>query len=283
MAERFKDARMTQSTPASSIDSHTQDLEDAIVAFIGVPVNEDLTGPLFDTDVDGNIIDFFRSAAAANAAGNSGPGWRIRDTTSDTEFLIMAGDEKLKFYENTGSQSSPTWEYRNEMDAATGQWAVGGDYSGAVGAKGIYGTTDFRTPAMVAWDALDWMVGGVDLGLEWTTANRSRFICKDPGDYILSFNAWYYYAGVGAAYDTIISASFHLNGSGSRLSDMIFGSDLRGTQNDDGTPGIAMAGSVGVNLDLNDYVELKCQSAGTGDYDGSLSGGGMFGHMVGRT
>ena len=283
MAERFKDARMTQSTPASSIDSHTQDLEDAIVAFLGVPVNEDLTGPLFDTDIDGNIIDFFRSAAAPNVAGNSGPGWRLRDTTNDSEMLITIYDGKLRFYENTGSQSSPTWAYRNEMDVVTGNWAKGSDYSSALGVKDIYGSVDFSvaTGAFVQWDSLDWMVDGVTLGLEWTSGYRSRLICKDPGDYIFTFNV-YYHPGAPAVSDVQIFGYLAVNGVLDAINGMKFATPLKSI---DGVsePGLSLEGSAGTNLDLDDYVELRIQTAGGTGYDGSLVAGGILGHMVGRT
>lgn len=279
---QFKTARLAGSTPMSSVDTHVNDLEAAVVYAFGFETSGPMTGPVMNVDIDGNVVDIVRSAAAPVPASNTGPGWRMRDTTNNTEYMIMPVDNYLNIYKNTGSQASPTWVLLAGIDNVNGQWNPGGDYSSAIGVKDIYGTVDFRTEAAVQWNALAWQVSGVDVGLDWSTGQRTRLICNDAGEYMFHFNV-YYHPGVGqTSNNTEMAAHGLLNGTGGALNGMVFATAEK-TIVGSTDSGLSLQGSFGADMALNDYVEIMLTGWGSGDYDGTLLYGGIMGNMVGRS
>lgn len=285
MAERFKDARMLPATPANTIDSHTQDLEDAVVYMFGLPVNTDLDGQVFTINEHGIITGIFTSAIQALPGSGTGPGWRIMDITTgeETDMLIMVKNNKLRFYDNTGTSESPVWTERNSIDALTGEFGSGGRMLSGTGASGVTGPADFTTGEFVQFTNEAWAEEDATQGIEWTSGQRTRFIALvdglfqfnftvgilgNPGDSFIKVAIGGFLSVNGAASPPTNSHLYFYSGQASWT-------DLAGW--------VGMSGSGIIELSATDYVSLNIttDSDAGDDYTGYLSRARMDAIMVG--
>jgi hypothetical protein len=269
MAE-FKTARMTDLTPVSDVDNHAQALEDSIVYAFGLPIGA-LTGKIFPSvDLDGNITGIFRSAAAANPSIDAGPGWRSRDTTANEEFLIMCEDGYLRVFENTGSQSSPTWTERNRMDLSDGRWNIGATSDALAGAM-VYdifnSAQDFSYPgAMIQWSNEQF-----DDDSYWTSGARSRITVPAVGRYRFYWSGFIASPGDPDEF-TNVSIYLTLFKNGTVLSHANAGSGTKPFITDT-DPGVGCNGQYVYEAAANDYFEVYAATEGFTDYAGEIHHG----------
>ena len=119
LPKQLKTARMTNATKRSEIDNKVGELESALADIFGYPVNTDITALALELHQSGYItnLPFLRGTT---------PGFRFLDTGDSDDIKIELTGGKLVFYDNTGSEGSPSWTERNSFDIATGFWAIGG-------------------------------------------------------------------------------------------------------------------------------------------------------------
>ena len=270
MAE-FKTTRMTDNTPVADVDNHVQALEDSFVYFFGAPTGQTLTGKVFPgLDASGNITGIVRSAAAANSAGNAGPGWRSRDTGNNDEVLVMCEDGYLRVFENTGSQSSPTWTERNKLDLSTGKWEKGsseGAYTGALLVDVYDDTHDYRTGDFVEWDGTDF-----DDSNYFSTSSRTRVTIPATGRYRMH---WSLFVGSEPAKTfTHVSVYAGLQKNGSTwIYDANAGSGNKDAISATYYPGVGVSGHWAAECSAGDYFRLYAFTEGLGDYAGQVHSG----------
>jgi hypothetical protein len=274
---------MTQSTPANTIDAHVQDLEDALVYLFDLPVNTDLDGFAFDINQHGHITDIFKSVANSAPGSNSGPGWRLMDTTAgnETDMLVMVEDGKLRFYDNTGTTESPVWTERNSLDASTGELSAGGRMPSGCGAYGVYGSTDFRSANDVSFNNLAWAEAGWTPGISWSSGARTKFTAAIDGYFQFSFTLAVLGQGAGLDYTDIQLGAYLSLNNGTIAQDAVFQGGQASWTGIDGWCGVT--GTAVVAMTLGDFVELNLtvSHAAGDDYTGHLSRARMDAIMVG--
>lgn len=268
---QFKTARMSDNTPVSDVDNHAQAFEDAVVYAFGLTTGSDLTGKVFPSvDVDGNITGIVRSAAAPNVSGNAGPGWRSRDTNTGDEFLMICEDGYLRIYENTGSQTTPTWTERNKMDLATGRWDIGsssGAYTGCMVHNVYNDTFDFRNGGFIGWKT-----EAFDDTAYWTLTNRTRLTIPATGRYRMYWSLFIGSPGDPDYFNnTSIYASLRRNGSDWEA-DANNGSGTKSII-DDANPGVGVSGHYIGDYTSGDYFEIYAYTTGGNDYAGEIHSG----------
>lgn len=248
---QFLTNRMSDNTYLKDVDDRYQDLEDAFVYFFGVPVDEAFYGRVCFSDVDGNIVNPLRFAAAPGV--NQGPGWRFRDTDNDDEFLIMSEDGYLRLYRNSGSQSSPSWAEENKMALSDGVWDVvsSADIGTGCAVYEPYGLQDFRTATMIEFGFEHF-----DDGDYWSTAARDRLIIPADGRYNVQWSGIHGTGGV-VTYQVELMTTLYLNGTPV----MTMGSGQKEEVNMSASPAHAGVGVGGEwtfgALSVDDYIQFE--------------------------
>jgi hypothetical protein len=267
---QFKTTRMSDLTPVADVDDHVLALEAAIVYAFGLPTGAELTGRVFPgTDVGGNITGIIRSAAAANPAGNAGPGWRSRDTTTGDEFLIMATDGYLRVYKNTGTQASPVWTERNALDLSDGKWSVGaetGVFTGCMVSDILNDTQDMRSGGYIQWKNEVY-----DDTNYFSAASPTRITIPTTGRYRMHWSVF-----VGSEplkHFTNVALYIGLRQSGSSwVFDANRGSGMK-WEIDTAHPGVGINGQWAGQFTAGAYFELYAYTEGGDDYTGNVHSG----------
>lgn len=253
---QFLTNRMSDNTFLKDVDDRYQDLEDAFVYFFGVPVDTPFYVKAFWTDVDGNITNPIRSAAAANSKARIGPGWRFRDTTNDDEFLIMAEAGYLGLYRNSGSQSSPTWVEENKLDLSDGTWDIVSAAEVGTGCSvySPYGAPDFLNGAFMEFEFEFFDDGNYfDPGTD-----KTKLIVPADGRYNVQWSGEFAVPG-NPFYQVELMTTLYLNGSPV----MQMGSGQKEEVDLDGPPvkpGVGVGGEWTFGaLSVDDYIQFEFQ------------------------
>lgn len=108
--DELKAARWTSALPVSG-GPGLNDLEAVIQLITDITVATQITGTL-GLNEKCAFTDPIRSRGA-NTPGTVG--LRLRDTTTSLEWLIQNIAGNLKFYNNTGTEDSPSWQFQGQI------------------------------------------------------------------------------------------------------------------------------------------------------------------------
>lgn len=179
---RLRRERMTNATIGTAIDNRVGDLEQALSDILGILIDADITAKAFDLDAAGRNNAQFRQRGAAGTVN----GYRCRDITNDSEFLLCANAGYLEIYQNTGTEDVPVWDLVAKLDPGAG-WTTGGLQDANL-------SHNFAAPITTAtWTAVPWIVPGGywDRGSFYNAVNPTRITLGDAGLYRLhAFCYW---------------------------------------------------------------------------------------------
>lgn len=116
LPKQLKSARMTNATVGDTIDTNVGDLEQALADILGIVIDSDVTASPFSLDNGGRMT---KQTIAQRAAGPVG--WRIRDTVANREVRLAVDAGTFRIDENTGTEGTPVWTLRFEMDISSGE------------------------------------------------------------------------------------------------------------------------------------------------------------------
>lgn len=261
---QFKTDRMSDNTLLKDVDDLSQDLEDAIVYYFGLPVDQLLMGQILQTSLDGNITAPIRFAAVPASSHLTGPGWRFRDTTSGSELMLMARAGYLRALKNVGSQASPAWSEINKMSLASGEWDQ--MVSGAVGTGAM--VFDPYQSGMTNGAVVPWTSQAYQDDTYWNTANRSRLTIPVDGWYRFHWNIYYEVLSP----ETAVSVMTGLYKNGLPLADSLTGCGSISTTYPGAGPG--GGGSFVSGANVGDYFEVYMMVSGGAAYTG------VTGHFI---
>lgn len=193
-AHEFETLRMSDATPANTIDDHVVALEMLIAYVLGIDATErdtELTDALLDMDTDGRITNLLRFVGAT--AGQAG--LRVRDAASGTEFKLGAANGVFQLWRNDGTEAAPSWVSVLTIDLSDGAISSVGQSLEVVAGTGLVHTdgTSERT-----------------ISIDLTNASEGDVLTFDTGAPV-----WLPPAGGGGTGDiTAVTAGNGLSGGG---------------------------------------------------------------------